>query len=142
LRILKLRNPFKGRHGLWPDERWKLFQWLPHDVAMSIHTFTLGVFKLQHMVEGMFSAVALSKPPCRLVANGWASMLGVRRGARPLLHQHASHRCAPRVSAGLRRGLARYGRGGRHRARHAAASCLRMGRPVRGRTSRPTHRPG
>ena len=44
----------------------------------SVLTYALGVMKLQNMVAGVFRAVALSKPDARKVANGCASMLGVR----------------------------------------------------------------
>ena len=84
VRILGLTNAFKGKHGLWPDARKRLFELLSRGVRISLLTYALGIMKLQEYCEGLFCAVALSKPHSRKVANGCSSMLGVRRyRARP-----------------------------------------------------------
>ena len=76
-RILKLRNRMGGK-GLWPKPRELLFSYVSLGVRRSILIFALGTMRLQGIVEGMWGAIARSKPPMRELANGFYSLLAVR----------------------------------------------------------------
>ena len=68
-----------------------MFKYLSRNVRVTILSYQLGVARLQDLVTGLLHAVALGKPHCRKVANGFASMLGVRCSAL-VVHARAHHR--------------------------------------------------
>ena len=52
--------------------------YITRPVRLSALIYQLGVMRLSDIVNGMFAALARSKPACRILANGFAALLAVR----------------------------------------------------------------